>query len=325
MEFLCDSDDETDMGDESEPEPDTELDETQVFQDRQLNYEPEPDAPITNEYAVYKTPIEQLQDQQYQDQLAKLHVEIKAQAQTPTEPAYQKLYRTWPPRPLAIQDLPDQVQDPIHYFELLWTQEAWSSLVANTNSYAEYRIRLHKEKHPDQKGRWWTPVNLYEMRIFIALLLYMSYNSITSVNAYWSSNITVHKPMEFMSNIRFLQILRYLHVSDISEESKVSKTWYGKVWPLYHILRKQFKAYVVLGQNVSFDEMMVPYTGRSSHTLKMKNKPIAEGFKIWALCWHGFTIGFLWYSRLKGKTKYLPTVLDFWVCFHNFGIQGAPW
>ncbi len=30
MEFLCDSDDETDMGDESEPEPDTELDETQV-------------------------------------------------------------------------------------------------------------------------------------------------------------------------------------------------------------------------------------------------------------------------------------------------------
>ena len=62
MEFLCDSDDETDMGDESEPEPDTELDETQVFQDRQLNYEPEPDAPITNEYAVYKTPIEQLQD-----------------------------------------------------------------------------------------------------------------------------------------------------------------------------------------------------------------------------------------------------------------------
>ncbi len=153
MEFLCDSDDETDMGDESEPEPDTELDETQVFQDRQLNYEPEPNAPITNKYAVYKTPIEQLQDQQYQDHLAKLHVEIKAQAQTPTEPAYQKLYRTWPPRPLAIQDLPDQVQDPIHYFELLWTQEAWSSLVANTNSYAEYRIRLHKEKHLDQKGR----------------------------------------------------------------------------------------------------------------------------------------------------------------------------
>jgi hypothetical protein len=57
----------------------------------------------------------------------------------------------WPLRPLAVQDLPDQVEDPIHYFELLWTQEVWSSLVANTNSYVEYRIGLHKEKNPDKK------------------------------------------------------------------------------------------------------------------------------------------------------------------------------
>jgi hypothetical protein len=73
------------------------------------------------------------------------------------------------------------------------------------------------------------------------------------------------------------------------------------VWPLYEVLRQQFKAYVVLGQDVSFDEMMVPYTGRSSHILKMKNKPIAEGFKIWALCDHGYTWDFLWYSRIKSK------------------------
>jgi hypothetical protein len=77
MEFLSDSDDETNMGDESELEPDTDLDETQVLLDRQL-YEPEPDAPITNESAVYKTPIKQLQCQQYQGHLAKLHMEIKA-------------------------------------------------------------------------------------------------------------------------------------------------------------------------------------------------------------------------------------------------------
>jgi hypothetical protein len=101
VEFLSDSDDETDVGDESEPEPDTEIDETQVLLDGKLCYEPEPDVPITNEYAVYKTPIEQLQHRQYQDHLAKLHIEIKARAQTPTKPAYQKLYRTWPPRPLT--------------------------------------------------------------------------------------------------------------------------------------------------------------------------------------------------------------------------------
>jgi hypothetical protein len=76
--------------------------------DRQL-YEPEPDAPTTTEYAVYETPIEQLYAQLYQDKLAQLHREIKAQAQIPTEPGYQKLYCTWPPRPLIVQGLPDIV------------------------------------------------------------------------------------------------------------------------------------------------------------------------------------------------------------------------
>jgi hypothetical protein len=31
----------------------------------------------------------------------------------------------------------------------------------------------------------------------------------------------------------------------------------------------------VLGQNVSFDKMMVPFAGRSKHTLKMKNKLVS--------------------------------------------------
>jgi hypothetical protein len=158
-----------------------------------------------------------------------------------------------------------------------------------------------KAKNKDQKGRWWTPVNLYEMRIFIALLLYISFTCISSIDAYWSSSNTTHLPMQKMSKWRFQQILRYFHVSEPDEDGPVLKTWYGKVWPLYSELRQQFKAYVIPRQDVSFDEMMVPYTGRSSHTLKMKNKPISEGFKMWALCNHGYTWDFLWYSRIKSK------------------------
>jgi Transposase IS4 len=295
MEFECDSDGSTDMGDESELESDTNDDDTQMQLDRQL-YEPEPNA-STNEFAT-NAPIEQLEAQIYKEHLAKLHVDIKARAQIPTKPAYQKLYRTWPPRPFSVRSIPDSVQSPIHYFELFWTPEVWASLVANTNKYAQYRIAQQKAF---KNCRYWTPVNLYEMRIFIALLLYISYIGISSIKAYWSSSLTTHLPMQTMPLHRFEQIQRYFHISDPYEDKPISRTWYGKVWPLYQVLRQQFKAYVVLGQNVSFDEMMVPYTGRSSHILKMKNKPISEGFKIWALCDHGYTWDFLWYSRLKSK------------------------
>ncbi|SRR6266487_3941791 len=301
MDFECDSDCSTDTSDDSELESDTELD-TQMLLDTELCYEPEPDAPIeTTKYTVYKTPIEQLNAQLYQDRLAKLHLDIKARACIPTKPTYQKLHRTWPPRAFAVRALPDTVQSPIDYFELLWTMDIWTSLVANTNSYAQYKDARQKGVKTEKKTRWWTPVNLYEMRIFIALLLYMSFTCIDSIDAYWSSETTIHKPMEYMAKSRFQQILRYFHVSDPGEDSKVAKTWYGKLWPLYEVLRKQFQAWAVPGQNVSFDEMMVPYTGRSSHTLKIKNKPIAEGFKVWALASHGWTQDFLFYSRLKSK------------------------
>ena len=62
MEFECDSDGSTDMGDESELKPDTNDDDTQMQLDRQL-YEPEPNAP-TNE-STTNAPIEQLESRLY--------------------------------------------------------------------------------------------------------------------------------------------------------------------------------------------------------------------------------------------------------------------
>ena len=46
--------------------------------------------------------------------------------------------------------------------------------------------------------------------------------------------------------------------------------------------------------------MMVLFCGRSSHTVKMPNKPISQGYKIYALCDHGYTYNFTFYSPLSG-------------------------
>jgi hypothetical protein len=36
----------------------------------------------------------------------------------------------------------------------------------------------------------------------------------------------------------------------------------------------------MLSTNVSVDEMIEAFTGRSAHTVRMSNKPIGKGFKI---------------------------------------------
>ena len=50
---------------------------------------------------------------------------------------------------------------------------------------------------------------------------------------------------------------------------------------------------------------MIPYRGNSVHTMKMKNKPISEGYKVWVLGNQGYVWYFLWYSCVTG-TECIP-------------------
>jgi len=102
-----------------------------------------------------------------------------------------------------------------------------------------------------------------------------------------------------MSLTRFEQIKRYFYVSDPRIELN-PQHWYKKLSPLAKQLQERFRCYFVLGTEVAIDEMMVRFCGRSFHTLKVKNKPIKQGYKIFALCSQGYTYGFLWYSVSQG-------------------------
>ena len=101
-----------------------------------------------------------------------------------------------------------------------------------------------------------------------------------------------------MSRTRYDQIKTHLHVSPPSLNTSANQ-WFMKLSPLYEHLRAAFKRYIFPPQNVSVDEMMVGFSGRSLHTLKAKHKPIKEGYKIWGLCFHGYTYDFMWYSRTQ--------------------------
>ena len=102
------------------------------------------------------------------------------------------------------------------------------------------------------------------MHIFIALLIYIGITGTSSISSFWENyRNTIHKPIEFMTFFRFEQIMRYFHVSPPSLPTQSKNQWYMKLSPLFEILQRQFQAYVIPGQNVSFDEMMVPFTSRS--------------------------------------------------------------
>jgi hypothetical protein len=50
--------------------------------------------------------------------------------------------------------------------------------------------------------------------------------------------------------------------------------------------------------NVLIDEMIARFSGRSVHTVRIKNKPIPEGYKILSLCDAKYTYAFFFTSRI---------------------------
>lgn len=86
----------------------------------------------------------------------------------------------------------------------------------------------------------------------------------------------------------------------------VDGVWWRKLEPL--LIRKACKSCWIPGSNVSLDEMMVKSYGRSEHTTTMPNKPISQGYKIWALCERGYLFSFMYSSRVHGTGELIKQV-----------------
>jgi len=136
---------------------------------------------------------------------------------------------------------------------------------------------------------------MHELRIFLGIIIYMGVFGKTSLDDYWSTSgkYPQHSINKYMSLYRFQQIKRYLHVSPLND---AHVDWHTKLRPLSSKLQQDFTRLFLPSTDVSVDEMIVRFSGRSKHTVKMKCKPTPEGYKIFALCQAGYTYSFLFYS-----------------------------
>jgi Transposase IS4 len=122
---------------------------------------------------------------------------------------------------------------------------------------------------------------------------------------YWRNNPLWpdHPIREYMSQTRFKQILRYFHIANPSE---ATDKWIYKVNPLLNVVRSASSKYYVPQINVSINEAMIRFSGRSRDTFKMLNKPINEGYKAIYVIDRGYIVNF----RMPSRTHSTPEVED---------------
>jgi len=186
----------------------------------------------------------------------------------------------------------------VQIFELFWDEEAIELLVVGTNAYA-------KEKGAGaETQRRWKRVTGNEIRVFLALLIYMGARRGMGSQGFWRYKGR-DSILRTMSLKRFSQIKRYLHISDPKQTLSPSH-WHHKLEPLNSLIRKRCQQYYLPSSNVTADEMMIRFGGRSHHTYRMPSKPIKEGYKVFALFNMGYTYNWMFASRSKSFAELIP-------------------
>jgi len=139
----------------------------------------------------------------------------------------------------------------------------------------------------------WRKVMGSEMRVFLALLIYMGAKGECGSCGYWKGG--GEKVFQAMSLERFSQIKRYIHISDPEIQLSHSE-WFKKLEPLNTMIQTRCQIYYFPASNITVDEIMIRFGGRSFHTYHMPINQIKEGYKVFDLCDAGYTYSWVFAS-----------------------------
>ena len=191
--------------------------------------------------------------------------------------------------------------NPLQIFMCFFTEELIKMIVDQSNLFAESCMG-------EEKYILCTIITSEEIKAYFGFIILMGLVPHPSVYDYWSTDPIFHyAPIaDHISRDRFLEIHKYLHFVDNSTIPVYGSDEYDKLFkirPIVDYLRERFIDIYKPNRDVSIDEAMIKFKGRSSMKQYMPMKPIKRGFKVWmrADAKNGFVSEMDIYVGKKGK------------------------
>ncbi|XP_052751521.1 piggyBac transposable element-derived protein 3-like [Galleria mellonella] len=128
---------------------------------------------------------------------------------------------------------------------------------------------------------------------------YMGYNTRPSWTDHYSSAPDLNNPLicKTMPRDRFAAILSHLHCNDNTQMPSNCKDKLYKIRPFIDALNKKFQECYYGTRELSVDESMIKFKGRSVLKQYLPAKPIKRGYKLWCLAdQRGFIKNFIIYQ-----------------------------
>ena len=189
------------------------------------------------------------------------------------------------------------VVHPIDYFGLYFPDSLLHTIVRETNRYAKHWIDTHQQflrDHPKSRVHLWIKqghTNRQEMRVFLSITFNMGLIKKSTIESYWN---VVHRSQDtpwfraVMNRDRFQLLCKFIHFADNTQLPGVDEQQFKlfKLQPLINHFTKVFQRYYQPKQDISIDESMIGYRGKTPHLRQyMPNKHHSRfGIKLWCLC-----------------------------------------
>lgn len=149
-------------------------------------------------------------------------------------------------------------------------------------------ILFQTNLYAQQSQKPYIPATKQELKTFLGLNILMGLKRQPSYRCYWSTapdlnDLYISKQMTVN---RFGWFLTNIHCNDSSLEPKRGSPNFDKLYklkPVIEKLRECFQKSKNVTQDLTIDESMVKFKGRSTLKQYMPQKPIKRGYKIWML------------------------------------------
>jgi hypothetical protein len=174
------------------------------------------------------------------------------------------------------------------YLQCFLTPELVSTIATNTNLYAASK---------QAPAGWATTPE--EMWLFIAVHIFMGIVVLPAMATYWEEGWRQEYVVKAFSRTRFKELQRYFHIAEPTPAG-VQHTVIDKIRPLHDACRRIFNRSFIPPRDMTVDETMVRFKGRSKLKTVIRNKPTPIGYKVYTLASHGYLLNFNVYMGKGG-------------------------
>lgn len=132
-----------------------------------------------------------------------------------------------------------------------------------------------------------TTVN--EIKLFLGMIVAMGLHKLPQLEDYWSADVLLGVPgiVSGMPIDRFKVLQKCLHINDNTKAKPRGDPEYDRLYkirPLLNAVNEAFFNQYDPNREMSVDEAIVGFKGRSSLKQYIPLKPTKRGYKVWCIC-----------------------------------------